>query len=204
MVLDFRYFLKDESSRDASAKVIASARSAWARPAVAWSDFPPTAGSVTAQGMTAIAASRSAFRRHRNDSVAGSNAGKRKPAVPTWSPPRSVSFDPGEGQAGKGTSRGSLVVGEPTLPSLSSRTSDCASWFSPRRSDRVSSDKRMPQGCSSTNPHLGSVLFAAAIFLPSFASAFRLRAKAKDEHGPPILGLKPDGRHSSLGTPEPS
>lgn len=65
----------------AVARVRESWRSAAARPRALWG---AAAAEVTAvAGMASMAASRSAFLRHRNASVAGSRAGNRKLAVPT-------------------------------------------------------------------------------------------------------------------------
>lgn len=73
----------------APAKSLASSRSAEARPGAFWGAAEAAAAAEVAAevaavtGMASIAASRSAFLRHKNASVAGSNAGKRKLAVPT-------------------------------------------------------------------------------------------------------------------------
>lgn len=65
------------------ANIFESSRSAAARPRALWGAAAAALAAVA--GMASIAASRSAFLRHRNASVAGSSAGKRKFAVPTWS-----------------------------------------------------------------------------------------------------------------------
>ncbi len=63
--------------------VLESWRSAVARPGAPWGAAAAAVAAVA--GMAKMAASRSAFLRHKKASVAGSSAGKRKFAVPTWS-----------------------------------------------------------------------------------------------------------------------
>lgn len=65
-----------------SVNILESSRSAAARPRALWGAAAAAVAAVA--GMASIAASRSAFLRHKNASVAGSRAGKRKCAVPTW------------------------------------------------------------------------------------------------------------------------
>lgn len=65
-----------------SAIVLESWRSAVARPGALWGAAAAAVAAVA--GMASMAASRSAFLRHKKASVAGSSAGKRKLAVPTW------------------------------------------------------------------------------------------------------------------------
>lgn len=62
------------------AKALASSRSAVARPGMRWG--AAAAAVVEVAGIPSIAASKSAFLRHKKASVAGSKAGKRKFAVP--------------------------------------------------------------------------------------------------------------------------
>lgn len=64
-----------------SANIAESSRSAVARPRALWGAAAAAVAAVL--GMASMAASRSAFLRHKNASVAGSRAGKRKFAVPT-------------------------------------------------------------------------------------------------------------------------
>lgn len=64
------------------ANILESSRSAAARPRALWGAAAAAAAAVA--GMASMAASRSAFLRHKNASVAGSRAGKRKFAVPTY------------------------------------------------------------------------------------------------------------------------
>lgn len=64
------------------ANILESSKSTMARPRALWGAAAAAVAAVA--GIASMAASRSAFLRHKNASVAGSRAGKRKFAVPTW------------------------------------------------------------------------------------------------------------------------
>lgn len=82
VVVPVRAEAAEEPAPVPSASILESSRSAAARPRALWGAAAAAVAAVA--GMASMAASRSAFLRHKNASVAGSRAGKRKFAVPTY------------------------------------------------------------------------------------------------------------------------